>query len=124
MERSRKIAFGVASVVPMALSIFMVIFFFIYSPQIDHQFQGGRAESPSVLFQAIRTIVIPAVLVSVINLGVIAFFVVNVFRNPNVPKDKQVLWAILNGFVGAYAIPAYWYMYIWKDSVVDIDDVE
>ncbi len=81
--------------------------------------QRGHDPNPFAMVGMMQNIMIPAILLSTVTIGVIIVFIVNVFRNPNVPKNRQVLWAILIGIVGTYAMPVYWYLYIWKEPVFD-----
>lgn len=46
------------------------------------------------------------------------FYMVNVFRNDRVEKDKKVLWAVVIFMASVIAMPIYWYLYIWRESPV------
>jgi hypothetical protein len=46
------------------------------------------------------------------------FYIVNVFRNERVDKDKKVLWAVVLFMGNMIAMPIYWYLYIWKEPAV------
>jgi hypothetical protein len=45
-------------------------------------------------------------------------YIVNVFKNDRVDKDKKVLWAIVLFMGSMIAMPIYWYLYIWKSEPV------
>ena len=50
-----------------------------------------------------------------LDLGVIAFYIYNLFKNDRVDKDKCVGAVVL--FMGnIMAMPVYWYLYIWRDD--------
>jgi hypothetical protein len=62
----------------------------------------------------------------VFALGVIAFlaipfecvfYIINLFRNTSVPKDRKTLWLVL--LIGWHFLifPFYWYFHIWRDSI-------
>jgi hypothetical protein len=44
------------------------------------------------------------------------FYMVNVFKNDRVEKDKKVLWAVVIFMGSMIAMPIYWYLYIWKET--------
>ena len=48
------------------------------------------------------------------------FYMVNVFRNDRVEKDKKVLWAVVLFMGNMIAMPIYWYLYIWKEPSVSV----
>ncbi len=42
-------------------------------------------------------------------------YIVNVFRNDWVEKDKKALWAVVLFLWHMVAMPVYWHLYIWHD---------
>ena len=52
------------------------------------------------------------------SLVLIAFYVVNVFRNERVVGDRKVLLAVVLFMGGMIAMPIYWYLYIWTEPTV------
>ncbi len=51
-------------------------------------------------------------------LALTIFYIVDIFRNNRVEKDKKALWAIVIFMGNAIAMPIYWYLYIWKEANV------
>jgi hypothetical protein len=49
-------------------------------------------------------------------MGLTVFYMVNVFRNDRVDKDKKVLWAVVIFMGNMIAMPIYWYLYIWREE--------
>lgn len=49
--------------------------------------------------------------------GLTAFYIVNVFRNDRVNKDMKALWAVVIFMGSIFAMPVYWYLYIWRPAV-------
>ena len=49
-------------------------------------------------------------------MGLTIFYIVNVFRNDRVDKDKKALWAIVIFMGNIIAMPIYWYLYIWQEA--------
>lgn len=50
----------------------------------------------------------------------ITIYLVNVYRNVSVDKDKKILWTILILFGSIVAMPIYWFLFIWKDPRVEV----
>ena len=51
-----------------------------------------------------------------LTFGLIAFYIVYVFKTDRVPQEKKALWAavlLLGGFV---AMPVFFYLYVWPDQ--------
>lgn len=57
-------------------------------------------------------------------MGLTVFYMVNVFRNDRVDKDKKVLWAVVIFMGNMIAMPIYWYLYIWKEVPAGTSDLE
>jgi hypothetical protein len=49
-------------------------------------------------------------------MALMAFYIVNVFRNDRVDKDKKALWAVVLFMGNMIAMPIYWYLYIWREA--------
>jgi hypothetical protein len=49
------------------------------------------------------------------GIALIVFYIVNVFRNDRVDKDKKALWAVVLFMGSMIAMPIYWYLYIWPE---------
>jgi hypothetical protein len=44
----------------------------------------------------------------------IASYVIYLFRTSHVPRDKKALWAVVLFMVSPVAMPAFWFLYVWK----------
>ena len=51
-------------------------------------------------------------------MGLSIFYIVDVFKNNRVDKDKKALWAIVIFLGNMIAMPIYWYLYIWNEAAV------
>jgi hypothetical protein len=111
MKKSNKILLGLATLWPF---VYMVIFFvaigslFIFMPE-----QGEVEQGPPGIF----LIIFPLHLLTMLwIMGLTIFYIVNVFRNDRVDKDKKVLWAVVIFMGNMIAMPIYWYLYIWREA--------
>lgn len=109
MKKSTKLLLAAATVWPFLY--FIIFFAFIFS-MILFMPQGGDEAAPAwflilFLFHFLTIFLI---------LGLTVFYMVNVFRNERVDKDKKVLWAVVLFLGNIVAMPVYWYLYIWRDE--------
>jgi hypothetical protein len=47
-----------------------------------------------------------------------ALYVVYVFRSPTVPREKRGLWVAVIVFGGLFALPFFWFWYVWQPARV------
>ena len=47
--------------------------------------------------------------------GLLAVYMMHVFKTDRIAQDQKVLWAILIFMGNMIAMPIYWYLHIWKD---------
>lgn len=110
MKKSTKILLGLATLWPFA---YMILFFlFIFSSILFMPTAGGEQSEAPLFF----VVLIPLHLLTMLwIMGLTVFYMVNVFRNDRVDKDKKVLWAVVIFMGSMFALPIYWYLYIWKE---------
>jgi len=107
MNKTAKTLLGVATFWPCA---YMVLFFlFIISTILFGG--GGSGTGVPAAFAVIFTL---HLLTMLIITGLTIFYIVDVFKNIRVEKDKKVLWAVVIFLGNVIAMPIYWYLYIWK----------
>jgi hypothetical protein len=91
----------------------MILFFvFIFSSILFMPSQGGEESSPPFFFAIFIALHLFTMLWI---MALTVFYMVNVFRNDRVDKDKKVLWAVVIFMGNMIAMPIYWYLYIWRE---------
>ena len=66
---------------------------------------------------ALFMLIIPLhLLTMLLIMALTVFYMVNVFRNDLVDKDKKVLWGVVLFMGNMIAMPIYWYLYIWREE--------
>jgi hypothetical protein len=50
---------------------------------------------------------------SLLSVGLLAFYVVHLFKTPAAGGDNRVLWALTLFFFGPFAMPIYFFKYVW-----------
>src|SRR5688572_1773602 len=110
MQKPTKVLLGIASLWPV---FYMFLFFgFIFSMALG--FGGGGQPEPGI--QPMMALVFGLhFLTMLVILALTVFYIVDVFRNERVDKDKKALWAIVIFMGSMIAMPIYWYLYFWKE---------
>jgi hypothetical protein len=117
MKKPAKILLLVASVWPF---IYGIIFFIIMLSTISSMPLHGRPDAGA--FEDMFRFIIPLHLLTMLDvLGLTIFYMVNVFRNDRVVKDKKALWAAVLFLGNVIAFPVYWYYYIWPEKNAPLD---
>jgi hypothetical protein len=104
-----KTLLGGATLLPL---LYMIVFMGFMILAFGASVSGNASEPPinfSVLFGLHLSIM-------VLSVGLTIFYIVNVFKNDQVEKDKKVLWAVVLFLGGIIAMPIYWYLYFWKEK--------
>ena len=110
MKKSTKILLGLATLWPF---LYMILFLVFILSSILFLPPGDGKESGPPFFFAVLIAVHLLTMLWIIGLTV--FYIVNIFRNDRVEKDKKVLWAVVIFLGNMIAMPIYWYLYIWKE---------
>lgn len=76
---------------------------------------GMMFERPGRISDLFPLVIVVHLLTVMLALGLLVFYLIDVFRNDRVHKDQKALWAIVLFFGGAIAMPFYWYLNIWRD---------
>ncbi len=54
-----------------------------------------------------------------LTFSLMIFYIVYLFRTSRVPQDKKALWAVVLFMGNMFAMPVFWFLYIWQDSKPD-----
>lgn len=109
MQKGLKILLGLFTLWP---PIYFVIFIFMFI-QIFFSMMGLGIINESNFFILFGMHIVTMLIIFML----IAVYLINVFRNVSVDKDKKILWTILILFAGIIAMPIYWYLFIWKEPI-------
>ena len=112
MSKAGKIALGAATVWPFLYIIIFVASVFGLMFSFSGREPMADGEGPPVWFMALFAL---HLLTMLWVMGLMVFYIVNVFRNDRVEKDKKVLWAVVLFLGNMLAMPVYWYLYIWRE---------
>jgi succinate dehydrogenase/fumarate reductase cytochrome b subunit len=120
MRKPAKILLGIATIAPIVFMILMIVVIFSAFTSISSSARSGRHLNEDVFSSAIGAIFIVQMLAWLLTIGLTIFYIVNVFRNDRVAKDKKALWAVVLFLGNIMAMPVYWYLYIWREPEVPL----
>lgn len=109
MQKPTKVLLGIASLWPIIYMFLFVGFMFTMA------FGFGRGDTEPGIQPMMAVIFGLHLFTMLAILALTVFYIVDVFRNDRVDKDKKALWAIVIFMGNAIAMPIYWYLYFWKE---------
>ena len=71
---------------------------------------------PDQFFQEFNSILRLQMFFMALILALMAFYIIHVVRTNRVPADKKALWAVVLFLGTLFAMPFYWYFYIWPSA--------
>ena len=113
MKKSTKILLGLATLWPFIYMILFVAFVFsmiLWAPSSEGQNSGVPL--------SFAVFMVFHVLTMLWMVGLTIIYMVDVFRNERVEKDYKVLWAVVIFMGNLFAMPIYWYLYLWREPPV------
>ena len=48
-------------------------------------------------------------------LVLMVIYIIHIVRNKRFDVEKKILWAAVIVFAGIFAMPVYWYLYVWRE---------
>jgi hypothetical protein len=116
LGRPLKLLLGALSLWPIVYFVVFVVFFIadFFSTFADIS-SGHQSPDTSRFFANFQTFFILQWVTILFTYGLIALYVVDVFRTERLARDRRVLWLVVL-LVGSFiAMPVYWYLYVWRD---------
>lgn len=111
MQKSGKLLLGIATLWPI---VYFFLFFIVVFATVLLRPEPGAGGGPPPLI----ALILPLHLLTMLLIaGLTIFYIVDVFRNKRVDKDKKALWAIVIFLGNMIGMPIYWYLNIWKDPL-------
>ncbi|MCM3872602.1 MAG: hypothetical protein ND895_18120 [Pyrinomonadaceae bacterium] len=118
-KKSTKILLGVVTIWPVAyiflfmvgMLAMMVLMPFAAGPNSPQQPGSPLVPLAFVSFFAVHMLTI------LLSMGLMAFYIVRVFKTP-LEEAMKIMWTVLICTVGIFAMPVFWYLYIWREPAV------
>jgi hypothetical protein len=48
--------------------------------------------------------------------ALLAFYIVHIVKNKLIQESNKIAWLLIMFFFGYFAMPIYWYRFIWRDQ--------
>lgn len=119
MKKSGKVWLGIATIWPI---VYMFLFMVgIFSVMIFAGLQGnppnpGPPAPGSLLFPLGFMALFAVHMVTILGtLALTVFYIIRVFKTERLDQNMKIMWMLLLFFVGMFAQPVFWYLYIWRD---------
>ncbi|MGH9971750.1 MAG: hypothetical protein ACREBG_28690 [Pyrinomonadaceae bacterium] len=120
LKKSTKILLGIATVWPIVYMFLFVITIFglmLFLPPDGGATQPTQPVSPFVPISFIGLFAIHLFTMLVI-MGLMAFYIVRVFKTEYLDQAMKIMWTVLICMLGMFAMPVFWYLYIWREPPV------
>lgn len=113
MSRGVRLLVGAATLVPILyLGGFVGFWIALALGVVSGQMKGAVGLEPSTMGIFIAS----QCLMSAWVVGLLVFYLVDLFRNPNVPAESRTLWAVVLFLGNIVAMPIYWALYLRGDA--------
>jgi hypothetical protein len=110
MKKPVKVLLGLATLWPFS---YLIPFFTVIFSTVVFMPSSGEPGPPPLI-----ALILPLHLFTMLAvMALMVFYIVNVFRNDRVDNDKKALWAVVLFMGNMIAMPIYWYLYVWRDTL-------
>jgi energy-coupling factor transporter transmembrane protein EcfT len=106
-----KITLLILTVLPIFYMLFFMAFIFI---TMVTTISTSKAPSKD-MFDFFPVLFIMHFAIILVSFGLIAFYIYYLFKTDRVEKDKKALWAVVLLLGSFFAMPVFWYLYIWRE---------
>jgi hypothetical protein len=115
LTRPTKIVVGILTAWPVAYIFLFFAFIAGIIFWVSRSASGGGPHSsgPPVAFLLLFAAHFATIL---LMFGLIAFYIVFLFKSDRVPQDKKALWAAVLFLGNMLAMPVFFYLYVWPDE--------
>jgi len=113
MNKALRVVFGAVTLWPIGYAMFFIGtgFFSFFFPAYAHTWDS---------------VLLPLHLLTIVWIwALVAFYLIHLFKGDRVHRDQKVLWALVLLVGNIMVMPAYWYLYIWRDApnrIVSVQD--
>ena len=109
MNKPTKLLLGLATLWPLAYAVFLFVSLFLHFTSM--LFGVPQRNIFVELFDHMFFVHLGTMLWIV---ALTVFYVVHVVKNPALKNDMKAVWAAAVAMGGVFAMPIYWYLFIWR----------
>ena len=112
LSRPIQLLVGAATLLPI---VYMVYFFVAMSSSIATR-HGGPDDFDLLFRLHLGTMLL--------IFALLIFYIVYLFRTTRVSQDKKALWAVVLFMGNMFAMPVFWFLYVWRDPTPEAKSVD
>jgi hypothetical protein len=106
------IALGVVTALPLAwMGVFFVGFFALFFTTFSNAAAQSHSVEPPFLF---AFMFLGHLFIMLLVLALLVVYIVHLFRTDLIGSDKKALWAVVLFLGNVFAMPVYWFLYMWR----------
>jgi hypothetical protein len=109
MSRTTAVVLGILTLWPVLYLVAFIVFLGIAAGSI-----GPDGELPDSVILGDTARVLHPITALLIG-GMLIFYIEHAFRKTHMTRDRKYLWTVLLLVGSVIAMPAYWYLQVWKD---------
>jgi hypothetical protein len=113
LGKGAKVLLGLATAWPL---VWMLIFLSAGLYQVFSETSLWPPTLPSGTPRWMLYVIAVHSLTCVLNLAILATYMIHLFKSDRVSQDKKVFWAVVLLAGNVIAMPVFFYLYVWKDA--------
>jgi len=112
LSKAKKIFIGILTLWPV---FYMFVFIALIMLMMASTMHTPQPQPPKLFFVlfALHFFTI------IYMLGLIGFYIYYIFKTDSLAKDKKALWAVVIFLGNIFAMPVFWFLYIWKEPAAN-----
>lgn len=111
-----KLLLGIVSLWPVVYLVAFTVFFSIqFFSVFSRQLSSPQPADTVATFHLFQTFFLLQLFSLLVIIALTALYIIDVFRNDRVEQDRKVLWVVVLFMGGMVAMPAYWYLFVWRE---------
>jgi hypothetical protein len=115
---TKSIVLGVLSITPAAAFLAALIAWVLLFLRIKHAVDSPFAAEPPSLDAGVSLFTVLVIVAGLTSIAAFVALLVDVFTNPAVAGDRQLLWVLVLLFANVVAFPVYWYVVHWRATAL------
>ena len=85
-------------------------------PRVEKIEEERTQPAPALLGFGFAGFIIAHFITILLMLGLMPFYIVLVVKSERLDQTMRIVWVVLICMLGMFAMPAYWYLYVWRNG--------
>ena len=114
MKKSNKVLLGIATIWPILYMFLFMVGIFLMVMLAPNGGPPGRGPGSALIPFGFVAFLALHLLTIFGHMGLTVFYIIRVFKTERLDQNLKIMWTLLLFFVGFFAQPIFWYLYIWR----------